>query len=125
RWSIGKRIKVDSFMPRTSNSRFGLLGVQPVVDLLACQVLTDTVAFLNLPFKLFAPSIDLAQIIVGKIAPLFLDLAFQLLPVSCDAIPIHCHHYRPTGGWTLARWSLSESKAAGQSEYRSGQKELF
>jgi hypothetical protein len=25
----------------------------------------------------------------------------------------------------LARWSLSESKAAGQSEYGSGQKELF
>jgi hypothetical protein len=47
-------------------------------------------AFLNLAFKLFALAGNFVEIIIGKMTPLLLDLAFELLPVSFDAIPIHC-----------------------------------
>jgi len=64
------------------------LPAQPVVDILPRRVFGDAGAFLNLPFKLFATARDLVEIIIRKMTPLLLDLAFELFPVSFDAIPI-------------------------------------
>src|SRR5579872_1955336 len=64
-------------------------GAQPVLDVLARPVLGQAVALLQLAFELIAAAIDLRQIIVGELAPFFLDLAFALFPASFQAIPIH------------------------------------
>ena len=63
-----------------------LLPHDPVVDILVCCVFGEAVAFLNLAFKLFAASSDLIEFVIRKMTPLLLDLTFQLLPVSFDAI---------------------------------------
>src|SRR5580704_4913224 len=65
------------------------LLVQPVVDTLARRVFGDAGAFLNLALKLFALAGNLVEIIIRKMTPLLLDLAFELFPVSFNAIPIH------------------------------------
>src|SRR5271166_4194196 len=65
------------------------LTASPVVDLFARLVSRDPVAFLDLAFQLFALAGDDIQIVVGEIAPLLLDLALDLLPVSLDSIPVH------------------------------------
>src|ERR1700733_7842724 len=41
------------------------------------------------PRKLFPASLDLVEVVVGELPPLLLDLAFELLPVALDGIPIH------------------------------------
>jgi hypothetical protein len=79
---------VHSKCARSGASR--LLLVQPVVDTLARRVFGDAGAFLNLAFKLFALAGNFVEIIIRKMTPLLLDLAFELLPVSFDAILIHC-----------------------------------
>jgi hypothetical protein len=55
-------------------------------------VLGKAVAFLNLPFELLLPPIDDVEIIIGEAAPLLLGLAFELLPVTFDSIPVHDAH---------------------------------
>jgi hypothetical protein len=67
-----------------------LLILQPIVDLLAHRVFADAGVFLNLAFKLFALAGNFVEIVIRKMTPLLLDLAFELLPVAFDAIPIHC-----------------------------------
>jgi hypothetical protein len=76
---------VHSKCARSGASR--LLLVQPVVDTLARRVFGDAGAFLNLAFKLFALAGNFVEIIIRKMTPLLLDLVFELLPVSFDAIP--------------------------------------
>src|ERR1700730_12675407 len=66
------------------------LPVQPIVDILARRVFGDAGAFLNLALKLFALAGNLVEIIIRKMTPLLLDLAFELFPVSFNPIPIHC-----------------------------------
>ena len=65
-----------------------LLLHQPVVDILARRIFGDPGAFLDLAFKLFALAGNFVEIVIRKMTPLLLDLAFELLPVSFDAIPI-------------------------------------
>src|SRR5205807_3909457 len=67
-----------------------LLPHDPVVDVLASFIPSDAIAFLNLPFKLLPLAGNFVEIVVRQVAPLLLDLAFELFPVSFDAIPIHC-----------------------------------
>src|SRR4029078_4234201 len=44
---------------------------------------------LNLAFEFLAAAIDGSQVIIGELTPLLLDLAFDLLPVSFNTIPVH------------------------------------
>src|ERR1700675_4535809 len=68
-----------------------VLRLQPVVDVLAHHVFCQAIALLDLAFELVALAVDCGQIVVGELTPLLLDLAFGLLPVSFDAVPVHCH----------------------------------
>jgi hypothetical protein len=52
-------------------------------------VFTDTVRFLDLADELIALTGDLVQVVIGKLAPLFFDFSFVLLPVTCNRIPVH------------------------------------
>src|SRR5262245_28287551 len=65
------------------------LAGEPVIHVPADLVLGQTVTLLNLALELVAASVDDVEVIVGELAPLFLDLAFDLLPVPFYAIPIH------------------------------------
>src|SRR4051794_32689927 len=47
------------------------------------------VALLDPAFELIAAAIDHVEIIVGQLSPLLLDLAFDLLPVPFDSVPVH------------------------------------
>src|SRR5690349_18011892 len=64
-------------------------GLEPVVDVLSHLVLRDAVALLDLAFELLTFSVHLGEIVVRELTPFLLDLAFGLLPVSFDAVPIH------------------------------------
>jgi hypothetical protein len=52
-------------------------------------IFCETVPLLNLAFELFATAIYNVEIVVSKLSPLLLDLAFDLLPVSFDSIPVN------------------------------------
>jgi hypothetical protein len=52
-------------------------------------ILRDPITLLNYSFQLIATTGDSVQIVVGEVAPLLFDLAFELLPVSFNSIPIH------------------------------------
>src|SRR5579859_3059498 len=65
------------------------LRAVPVVYVLLDLILAQAVALLQLALQLVPPARDLVQIVVRELAPFFLDLAFELLPVSFDTIPIH------------------------------------
>src|SRR5437764_8891004 len=62
---------------------------QPVVHFLANLVTGISIAILNPSLQLFPASIDHGQVVVGQLAPLFLDLAFEFFPAAFDTIPIH------------------------------------
>ena len=65
-----------------------LLAV-PVVNVLLDLILGEAVTLLNFSFELIAATVDGSEVIVGEFAPLLLDLACDLLPVSFNTIPIH------------------------------------
>ena len=52
-------------------------------------VLGNAVPLLNRAQQLIALAFDLVEIVVGQLAPLFLDLAAELLPLAFGNIPIH------------------------------------
>ena len=52
-------------------------------------VLGDAVAFLDLAGKPFAAALDAVEVVVGETAPLLLDRALQLLPVTFDDVAVH------------------------------------
>ena len=75
---------------RPSNAaRYASLTAEPVVNVLLDLVFGKTVAGLNFALKLLAVAIDLGNVFVSELAPLLLDLAGELLPVTFDAVPIH------------------------------------
>ena len=61
----------------------------PVVDVFLGLVLRIAIALLDLAFQLLALAIDDVKVIVSEFAPLLLDLALHLLPVTFYAVPIH------------------------------------
>src|SRR5262245_9891137 len=75
-------LRLDGFIPS------GLASF-PVLYLPFGFVLADAVAFLDLADELIAVARHLVELVVGKLAPLLLQLAFHLLPVALDAIPVH------------------------------------
>jgi hypothetical protein len=44
---------------------------------------------LDLTFELIAAAVDNGKVIVSKLTPLLLDLAFHLFPISLDPVPVH------------------------------------
>jgi hypothetical protein len=56
---------------------------------LANLVFGKAIALLDFAFELVAMARDNVEIVVRQAAPLLLDLPFDLLPVSFNAIPIH------------------------------------
>jgi hypothetical protein len=48
------------------------------------------VALLNLTFEPISPPVDDIEVIVTELAPLIFYLASEPLPVSFNALPIHC-----------------------------------
>src|ERR1700724_1496948 len=61
----------------------------PIIDILLHHVLGMTVALLDLSFELLALAVYRGKVVVSELAPLFLDLADELLPITFDTIPIH------------------------------------
>src|SRR5688572_2732404 len=61
----------------------------PVLDLLLGFVLLHAVALLDLAHELVAMAGHLVEFVVGELAPLLLDLALHLLPVTLNRVPVH------------------------------------
>ena len=82
------------------------LRAQPGIDVFSDLILGDAVSLLDYSLELIATTGNAVQIIVSEIAPFFLHAAFQLFPVSFNAIPVHeylvCHLTRQdmTRGYT-------------------------
>src|SRR5690349_9811542 len=72
--------------PGRYTKRLPALRAVPGVDVLADLILGEAVALLNLAFELVAAAVDDIEIVIGELAPLFLHLALDLLPVPFDAI---------------------------------------
>src|SRR4051794_32979391 len=65
-------------------------AVEPSVDLTLGVILRDTIALLK-PAGEFRPfALDHVEVVVGELAPLLLSLAFELIPVAFNTVPIHC-----------------------------------
>jgi hypothetical protein len=65
------------------------LASVPVVHLLLRPILGVAISLLKLSFELVLLAGDDVEIIIGQLSPLLLYLAFDLFPVSFDAIPVH------------------------------------
>src|SRR5258708_34299886 len=63
--------------------------VREVADLLLGLVLGNPVGVLEAARELVPPTGDLVELVVRQPAPLFADLALELLPVAFDPVPIH------------------------------------
>jgi len=64
-------------------------GLHPGIDLPLRFVFGVAVTLLKPAGELGLVALDDVQIVVGQFPPLLLNLAFELLPVSFDSIPIH------------------------------------
>jgi hypothetical protein len=72
-------------------SQIGFLPVLravPIINLFASLILGIAIAFLDLAFELVAPPVNGIEVVIGEFAPLLLDPAFDLLPVSFNSVPI-------------------------------------
>ena len=47
------------------------------------------VAFLDLAFELLGSAVDGVEVVVGELAPLLLDFAFDLFPVAFELVAVH------------------------------------
>jgi ABC-type uncharacterized transport system permease subunit len=64
-------------------------GVEPAVNFFPHFFFALAVFCLKRAFKLLAVAVNLRNLIVGQLAPLFLELAGKLLPFAFDLILIH------------------------------------
>jgi hypothetical protein len=59
--------------------------------------LGDSIGFLDPARKLITAAGDYVKMVIGKLAPLFFDLTFELLPISLNLVPVHINApYVPT-----------------------------
>jgi hypothetical protein len=63
--------------------------ISPILHLPLRLILRDAISFLHATDELVLLAVDNSQVIFSELAPLFLDLAGDLLPVAFDAVPIH------------------------------------
>src|SRR5438477_3676390 len=66
-----------------------LLAVFPFADLIFGVVARAAVALLDLADELVALARHAVELVIGELAPALLQRALHLLPVACNAIPIH------------------------------------
>jgi hypothetical protein len=66
-----------------------VICAEELLELFLGFFLRDAVTLLQLANQLLASPFDDLEVIVGQFSPLFLDLAFELPPVSADSIFIH------------------------------------
>jgi hypothetical protein len=64
------------------------LATVPIVHFLLRPVFCITVPFLKFSLQLVPLASDDIEVIIGQFSPLLLHLAFDLLPVSFDTIPV-------------------------------------
>src|SRR5665213_2946279 len=81
----GRRLAGDD---RIGGQIVVVVAVAKRVDLLFGLVLADAVGLLHLADQLVALAADDVELVVGELAPLFLGLALQLLPVAFDTVPV-------------------------------------
>jgi hypothetical protein len=62
---------------------------RPVIDFALHVIFGLAVSLLDLAFQLLTVTVDLIDLVIGKLAPLLLGVAFELLPVSLKALPVH------------------------------------
>ena len=79
----------DRCLPATDQRNLQRLAVKPAIDILSYIVLCLAIALLDYAFQLFALARYDIKIVVSELAPLFLDLALDLFPVTFDAVPVH------------------------------------
>ena len=61
----------------------------PIVDAPFGFFARKAVALLHFADELVPLTFDHVEVVIGKLAPLLLGLAFELVPVAFDLIPIH------------------------------------
>jgi hypothetical protein len=59
------------------------------IDLTFRFFFRDAVSFLNEAQQLIALAGDDIELVIGELAPLLADLAFELFPIAFDGIPVH------------------------------------
>src|SRR5262245_60463276 len=102
---------------------------RPGIDLPLCLVAGDAVALLYLADQLFALALNLIEVVVRQLAPLFAHFAFQLHPLALQRVFIHCFLQSPTVGsdtqracdmpdFVIGRWSLVISRWSRQEGIR-------
>src|SRR5262245_35577826 len=72
-----------------ARSSSSIRAVEPGVDLALGFVLRHAVALLKPAAELRALALDDVEVVAGELAPLLLNLAFELLSIAFDTIPIH------------------------------------
>jgi hypothetical protein len=65
-----------------------VLALEPGIDLLLGFVFGDAVMLLDAARQFGALTRDHVEIVISELSPLLLNLAFRLLPVAFDGIPI-------------------------------------
>src|SRR5262245_65209569 len=80
-------LRPESTLAARSSS--SIHAVKPGVDLAIGFVLRHAVALLKPAAELRALTLDDVEVVAGELAPLLLNLAFELLPIAFDTIPIH------------------------------------
>ena len=84
----GDQLAAMDFKIRRPGSRW-LTKLDPHVDLALGRIVGDAAALLYPARQLGALAFDELDVIVGELAPLLTNLAFDLLPVAFDTVPIH------------------------------------
>ena len=79
--------------------------LEPVIYILPNLILCDPIALLDFAFKLVATAIDRSKIVICELAPLLLYAAAELLPISFNAVPIHCVLLQVVGFVKRPRWA--------------------
>src|SRR5690606_26003094 len=83
-----KSLRLD--WPQAVFLRRGLLGARrPVVDFALDLFLSLPIMLLEAAGELFAIAVDHVKVVIREFAPLLLNLALKLLPISFDLIPVH------------------------------------
>src|SRR5262249_14673924 len=81
--------------PPAMELRSSVHAFEPGVDLALGLILRHAVALLKPAAELHALTLDDVEIVVGKLAPLLLNLAFELFPIAFNSIQfiaslLHC-----------------------------------
>src|SRR4051812_47260631 len=80
--------------------------LEPAIDVLFGFVFRAAVALLKTAGEFGALAFNHAKVIVGELAPLLLNLTFDLLPVTFHAIPVHER--------SPLRWGKSPQRPGGE-----------